>query len=175
MHIIMIMACVSLTLRQPAPCCRWYVASGSLNQPLATPDRLAHAKTLVRRAPSVDSSALDSSSDSDVEDQQADSANANMSDTHTEKQSSSGQSQARAEHCVILMRGVVWKSEEVEMMKLWQNLLRFWPVTFADSLVQPQGALQAHGGTGFALAVLCLALLSLLCFALLCFALLCTA
>ena len=44
------------------------------------------------------------------------------------------------------MRGVVWRSEEVEVMKLWQNLLRFWPVTFADSLVQPQGALQAHGG-----------------------------
>ena len=53
---------------------------------------------------------------------------------------------SQSEHCVILMRGVVWRSAEVEMMKLWQNLLRFWPVTFADSLVQPQGALQAHGG-----------------------------
>lgn len=32
-------------------------------------------------------------------------------------------------------------------MNLWQNLLRFWPVTFADSLVTPAGALQAHAGT----------------------------
>lgn len=52
-----------------------------------------------------------------------------------------------AQHCVVLLRGVVWKSEEVEVMKLWQKLLRFWPVTFADSLVTPAGALKAHGGT----------------------------
>ena len=32
-------------------------------------------------------------------------------------------------------------------MSLWQNLLRFWPVTFADRLVTPAGALQAHAGT----------------------------
>lgn len=54
---------------------------------------------------------------------------------------------AKAQHCVVLLRGVVWRSEEVEVMNLWQNLLRFWPVTFADSLVMPAGALKAHGGT----------------------------
>ena len=53
---------------------------------------------------------------------------------------------AKAHHCVVLLRGVVWKSEEVQVMNLWQNLLRFWPVTFADSLVTPAGALKAHGG-----------------------------
>lgn len=31
-------------------------------------------------------------------------------------------------------------------MNLWQNLLRFWPVTFADTIVAPAGVLQAHGG-----------------------------
>ena len=53
---------------------------------------------------------------------------------------------AQAQHCVILLRGVVWKSEEVKVMNLWQNLLRFWPVTLADTLVTPAGVLQAHGG-----------------------------
>lgn len=47
---------------------------------------------------------------------------------------------------VILLRGVSWKSEETEMMKLGQNLLKFWPVSLDGEGAHPQGVLQAHGG-----------------------------
>ena len=96
----------------------------------------------VRRSTNTEASSSESSSESDAEDHLSDSASA--ADTH---QPPSLHSPVASEHCVVLMRGVVWRSEEVEMMKLGQNLLRFWPNTFADRLVQPQGALQAHGGS----------------------------
>ncbi|DBA99807.1 TPA: hypothetical protein ACH3X3_012346 [Trebouxia sp. C0006] len=119
---------------------RWFVATGSLNQPLAAPSQLAHAGVPDRRTTAAEAH-LDSSSNSDAEEHQTPSAR--VTPAHIDATSNMP---SQSEHCVILMRGVVWRSEEVEVMKLWQNLLRFWPVTFADSLVQPQGALQAHGG-----------------------------
>ena len=102
----------------------------------------------MRRVSTAESSCSDSSSDSDVEDQHTEPVSATLTQLIVDKQGSQDSSPApQPQHCVVLMRGVVWKSEEVEVMKLWQNLLRFWPVTFASNLVQPQGALQAHGGT----------------------------
>lgn len=55
----------------------------------------------------------------------------------------------RLDTLVILLRGVVWRSEEVEMMKLLQNLLKFWPVSLDANAAQPQAVLQAHGGRCF--------------------------
>ncbi len=108
---------------------------------MAAPSRLAHAG-IPDRIPTAAEAHLDSSSNSDAEEHQTPSASVTPAYIDANPNMPS-----QTEHCVILMRGVVWRSEEVEVMKLWQNLLRFWPVTFADSLVQPQGALQAHGGT----------------------------
>ena len=107
---------------------------------MAAPSQLAHAGIADRRSTATEAPS-DNSSNSDAEEHQTPSASVDPDyiDAIPDMPSQS-------EHCVILMRGVVWRSEEVEVMKLWQNLLRFWPVTFADSLVQPQGALQAHGG-----------------------------
>ena len=47
---------------------------------------------------------------------------------------------------VVLLRGVSWRSEETEMMKLGQNLLKFWPVSLDAREASSQGTLQAHGG-----------------------------
>jgi hypothetical protein len=107
---------------------------------LAAPSQLAHAGIPERRSTAAEAP-FDNSSNSDAEEHQRPSAS--VTPAHIDATPSMP---SQSEHCVILMRGVVWRSEEVEVMKLWQNLLRFWPVTFADSLVQPQGALQAHGG-----------------------------
>ena len=125
-------------------CCRWYVASGSLHQ--------SHASTApLEKGPHMTAGTLPA----------RDSSNASSNNATPPQRSDSvhgaGQCGPRnidtpSEHCVILMRGVVWKSEEVEVMNLWQNLLRFWPVTFADRLVTPAGALQAHSGRAAALA-----------------------
>ncbi|DBB06614.1 TPA: hypothetical protein ACH3X1_012136 [Trebouxia sp. C0004] len=118
---------------------RWFVASGSLNQPLTAPSQLPHAGIPEKRSMAIEAS-FDDSSNSDAEGQMA---SASVPPAYIDAVPSMP---SQSDHCVILMRGVVWRSEEVEVMKLWQNLLRFWPVTFADSLVQPHGALQAHGG-----------------------------
>ncbi len=107
---------------------------------MAAPSQLAHAGIPDRRSTAAEAH-FDSSSNSDAEEHQRPSASVTPADMDATPIMPS-----QTEHCVILMRGVVWRSEEVEVMKLWQNLLRFWPVTFADSLVRPQGALQAHGG-----------------------------
>ena len=99
----------------------------------------------MRRLPAADTSSSESSSESEADEEQTfDSIPALNSSL---SQESKPPLPAKAQHCVVLLRGVVWKSEEVEVMNLWQNLLRFWPVTFADSLVTPAGALKAHGGT----------------------------
>ncbi|KAL3139882.1 hypothetical protein ABBQ38_004176 [Trebouxia sp. C0009 RCD-2024] len=115
---------------------RWYVASGSLTQPLAKPTQLA--KPPLRRLTTADTSS-ESSTESDADEEQP--AASSRPDTNSQQLPL-----PEAQHCVVLLRGVVWKSEEVQVMNLWQNLLRFWPVTFADSLVTPAGALQAHAG-----------------------------
>ena len=114
------------------------MATGSLAQPLATCDQLAAAP--LRRPPSVGLPLPESSSERDPDEQQQLHSSAADSSVSTD-------SASEAQHCVILMRGVVWRSEEVQVMNLLQNLLRFWPVTFAEQLVTPAGALQAHGGT----------------------------
>lgn len=47
---------------------------------------------------------------------------------------------------VVQLRGVSWKSEETEMMRLGQNLLKFWPVALRVDGAPQQSMLQAHGG-----------------------------
>ena len=99
----------------------------------------------MRRLPAADTSSSESSSESEADEEHTfDSITSPDSSLLHETQLPLP---TTAQHCVVLLRGVVWKSEEVEVMKLWQKLLRFWPVTFADSLVTPAGALKAHGGT----------------------------
>ena len=95
----------------------------------------------MRRLSTADPSSSESSTDSDADEEQP-VASITPPDSIRQPHLPS-----KAQHCVVLLRGVVWKSEEVQVMNLWQNLLRFWPVTFADSLVTPAGALQAHAGT----------------------------
>lgn len=99
----------------------------------------------MRRLPAADTSSFESSSESEADEEHTfDSITSPGSSLLHEAKP---HLPTMAQHCVVLLRGVVWKSEEVEVMKLWQQLLRFWPVTFADSLVTPAGALKAHGGT----------------------------
>ena len=124
--------------------CRWYVATGSLQQPLADLDKLASsAKTAAK--PATPDRKPDSNPDSESEDHESASADAAWQ-TYVQNEQSTRHLQMHSEHCVIFMRGVVWRSDQVQVMNLWQNLLKFWPVPFASDLVKPKGRLQAHGG-----------------------------
>lgn len=67
------------------------------------------------------------------------------SDANSSGQQSQPESSGRVER-VILFRGVVWRSSEVDALRLWQNLMRFWPSAFAENLTNPPGALLAHAG-----------------------------
>ena len=46
----------------------------------------------------------------------------------------------------MAMRGVVWRTGEVEVLRLWQDMMRFWPAPFAANPDDPPSELLAHGG-----------------------------
>ena len=112
--------------------CRWYVATGSLQQPLADLDKLASSTKAAETA--AKSAALDSNTDTDIEDHESASADAAWP-TYVQNEQSAREQPMHNDHCVILMRGVVWRSDQVQVLNLWQNLLKFWPVPFASDLV----------------------------------------
>ena len=47
---------------------------------------------------------------------------------------------------MVAIRGVVWRGDNVEIRRLWQSLMRFWPSEFAQDDSRPKGALLAHTG-----------------------------
>ena len=47
---------------------------------------------------------------------------------------------------VVAIRGVVWRGDNVEIRRLWQSLMRFWPSEFAQDESRPKGELLAHTG-----------------------------
>ena len=50
---------------------------------------------------------------------------------------------------VILLRGVVWQGKNVNAFKMWQDLMRFWPIPFAPDYNKANTPLYAHAGKPF--------------------------
>ena len=61
-------------------------------------------------------------------------------------QSSFQSSQEAPGQRVVAMRGVAWRSGEVEIFRLWQDLIKAWPMPFESSHTVPHGALTVPAG-----------------------------
>jgi hypothetical protein len=64
-----------------------------------------------------------------------------------EPQAMGGSGRGMRTHRIVVMRGVVWRADAVEPLRLWQALARFWPVPLAPEATHPHGAVLAHSGT----------------------------
>ncbi len=47
---------------------------------------------------------------------------------------------------VVALRGVVWRSADAQVFRLWQDLARFWPAPFAADATERTASLVAHTG-----------------------------
>lgn len=47
---------------------------------------------------------------------------------------------------IIALRGVTWRNQDSQLLKLWQDLSRFWPTPFAADATEKAAGLVAHTG-----------------------------